>query len=100
MQLNHTSSKSAQRHTPVWTSSIVEASGNVQLFDHLVCRGANPHLSIALHRASKCPNHIKSIAMIDDLLDEHRMDINANDEDLRDSFDHSYDSGTPLNCAT
>lgn len=28
------------------------------------------------------------------------MDVNANNEDLRDSFDHSNDSGTPLNCAS
>lgn len=38
-------------------------------------------------------------AMIDHLLDVHHMNIDANNEDLRDFFHAEGDSGTPLNCA-
>lgn len=38
-------------------------------------------------------------AMVDHLLDVHNMDIEANNEDLRDFFHAAGDSGTPLNCA-
>jgi hypothetical protein len=37
--------------------------------------------------------------MIDHLLDVHHMDIEANNEDLRDFFHAAGDSGTPLKCA-
>lgn len=78
--------------------NIVAAAGDIELFDHLVSRGADPHRSMALHRAGKCPDPEKSIAMIDHLLDKHHMDIEANSEDLRRTID-SIDAGTPLNCA-
>lgn len=76
----------------------IAAAGDIELFDHLVSRGADPHRSMALHRAGKCPDPEKSIAMIDHLLDKHHMDIEANSEDLRRTID-SIDAGTPLNCA-
>jgi hypothetical protein len=79
--------------------NIVAASGNVSLFEHLTCRGAIPRLSRVLHRASKCQDYDKSIATIHYLLDEHNMNINTNNEDLRNVFDRSTDTGTPLNCA-
>ena len=54
---------------------------------------------MSLHRASKCQDARKSIAMIDHLLEKHHMDIEANNDDMRDKIDHSDDSGTPINCA-
>lgn len=76
----------------------IAASGDIELFDHLVSRGADPQRSIALHRVSKCRNSEKAIAMIDHLLDKHHMDIEAKSEDFRTTID-SIDAGTPLNCA-
>ncbi|KJY00693.1 hypothetical protein TI39_contig316g00002 [Zymoseptoria brevis] len=69
--------------------NLVAATGNVQLLDHLVGRGADVHKSLALHYAA-------SPAMISCLLDHHHMDINADSDDLRDFFHASKDSGTPL----
>jgi hypothetical protein len=77
----------------------VAAAGDIPLFDHLVARGANPHRSMALHCASKCKDPAKTTAMIEHLLDVYNMNIEANNEDLRDFFHASGDSGTPLNCA-
>ena len=76
----------------------IAATGDIELFDHLVSRGADPQRSIALHRASKCRDPEKAIAMIDHLLDKHHMDIEAKREDFRTTID-SIDAGTPLNCA-
>jgi hypothetical protein len=53
---------------------------------------------MALHRASRCPDPDKTIAMIDHLLDKHCMNIEANNQDFRRTID-SLDAGTPLNCA-
>lgn len=77
----------------------VAAAGDIALFDHLVARGADPHRSMALHCAAKCKDPSKTTAMIEHLLDVHHMDIEANNEDLRDYFHASGDSGSPLNCA-
>lgn len=53
--------------------NVIATNGDdIQLFDHLISRGANPHRSMALHRASKCQDPGKSIVMIDYLLDEQR----------------------------
>lgn len=76
----------------------IAASGDIELFDYLVSRGADPQRSIALHRASKCRDPKTAIAMIDHLLDEHHMDIEAKTEDFRTTID-SVDAGTPLNYA-
>ena len=76
----------------------IAATGDIELFDHVVSRGADPKRSIALHRASKCRDPEKAIAMIDHLLDEHHMDIEAKTEDFRTLID-SLDNGTPLTCA-
>jgi len=73
--------------------------GDIQLFDHIVSRGADPLRSLALHRASKCADSEKSIAMIDHLLDQHHMDIEANSQVLRPLIHYPGDSGTPLVCA-
>jgi hypothetical protein len=54
---------------------------------------------MALHRASKCQDAEKSVAMIDHLLDKHHINIEADNDDMRDKIDFSRDSGTPLNCA-
>ena len=69
------------------------------MFNDLVSRGADPRLSIALHRASKCQDAATCIAMIDNLLDQHNMDIEGDNEVFRNRIDYSADSGTPLNCA-
>ncbi|KAK5113794.1 hypothetical protein LTR62_003178 [Meristemomyces frigidus] len=77
----------------------VAANGDIELFDHLEARGANAQLSMALHCASKCHDAGKAPAMIDHLLDVHRMDIEADNEKLRQFFHAAGDFGTPLNCA-
>lgn len=76
----------------------IAATGSIELFDHVVSRGADPKRSIALYRASKCRDSEKAIAMIDHLLDEHHMDIEATIEDFRTTIE-SLDNGTPLTCA-
>ena len=77
----------------------IAARGDIQLFNDLVSRGANPQLSIALHRASECQDAATCIAMIDNLMDTHLMDIEADNEVFRDRLDYMPDSGTPLDCA-
>jgi ankyrin repeat protein len=77
----------------------IAGRGDIQSFNDLVSRGANPHLSIALHRASKCQDAATCVVMIDNLLDTHHMDIEADNELFRNRMDFSPDSGTPLNCA-
>ncbi|KAF7190796.1 hypothetical protein HII31_07955 [Pseudocercospora fuligena] len=74
----------------------VAARGNIKLFDHLVSRGADPHRSFALHCASKCKDPEVSVAMVSHLLDHHKLDVYANNEDLRNFFHDPPDSGTPL----
>ncbi|KAM0703823.1 hypothetical protein Q7P35_009762 [Cladosporium inversicolor] len=76
----------------------IAASGDIELFDYLVSRGADPQRSIALYCASKCCDPKTAIAMIDHLLDEYHMDIEAKTEDFRTTID-SVDAGTPLNYA-
>lgn len=77
---------------------MIAASGDIELFDHIVSRGADPQRSMALHRASRCPDPEKTIAMVDHLLDKHHMDIEANNKKLLRTVD-SVDFGTPLNLA-
>lgn len=77
----------------------IAANGDIKLFDHIVSRGADPLRSLALHRASKCKEAEKSIAMIDHLLDNHHMNLEADTEELRLSIHFPLDAGTPLACA-
>jgi len=77
---------------------LIAALGDTELFDHLVSRGADPHRSMALHRAIRCHDSDKTITMIDHLLDKHRMNIEANNQVFRRTID-SIDAGTPLNNA-
>ena len=74
----------------------IVASGDIDLFDHLVHRGADTSLCTALHAASRCTDGKTSIAMVCHLLDKHNMDINRNNDDLRHFFHDSQDSGSPL----
>lgn len=74
----------------------VTADGNIDLFDHLVGRGADVSLSTALQSASECDDHGKSITMIRHLLDKHLMNINRNNEDFREFFHEADDKGSPL----
>lgn len=77
----------------------VAARGDIELFDHLVSRGADLHRSMALHCASRCKDAEKSTAMIDHLLDCHSLDIELDGMTLCDYFDTAGDCGTPLECA-
>jgi hypothetical protein len=74
----------------------VAASGNIDLFDHLVSHGAQTSLCTALHSASLCTDAETSRAMVRHLLDKHNMDINQNNDDLRYFFRDSQDTGSPL----
>jgi ankyrin repeat protein len=74
----------------------VAADGNIDLFDHLVGRGADASLSTALHSASACKDPDLSKAMRCHFLDKHGMDIDSNNEDFRDFFHDPDDKGSPL----
>jgi ankyrin repeat protein len=76
----------------------VAAQGNVELFDHLVVRGAEPSRSLALHCASECKDPAKTVAMIDHLLDKYHFDIEADNRQFLKTGPRS-DLGTPLHCA-
>jgi hypothetical protein len=76
--------------------NIVAANGDIDLFDHLVSKGADPSRSLALHTASKCQDHEKSRAMVCHLLDKHNMDINVDDRTFRDTFNGVFDEGSPM----
>lgn len=76
--------------------NIIAADGDIDLFDHLVSRGADPLKSLALHSASENEDPEKSRAMVRHLLDKHKMDINSNNEDFRDFFHYASDTGSPL----
>lgn len=54
---------------------------------------------MALHCTAQIEDPLKTVAMIDHLLDVHNMDLEADNENLRDFFHAAGDSGTPLNCA-
>lgn len=79
------------------------ASGDVDTFDYLVSRGADPSRSRALHHASRCRNPTKTEAMIHHLIDKHGMGVDEikDIENLRyvGMINHIQDVGTPLNCA-
>jgi hypothetical protein len=88
----------AGRDYSVKVLSNVAAAGDIELFDHLVSRGADPHRSYSLHSVSRCKDPEKSKAMIDHLLDVHHMNIEADDNDLLEIM-YYPDSGTPLRSA-
>jgi len=72
--------------------------GDVELFAHLVNRGADPQRSLALHAVAMCRDPEKAKAMIDHLLDVHHMDLEAHNRALRKHM-FRHDSGTPARCA-
>jgi ankyrin repeat protein len=75
----------------------VAALGNVEFFDLLVARGADPLRSSALHRVSVCHGEQKSLSMLSSLIDRHKLDISANMyEGYNDLFDYGPENGTPL----
>jgi ankyrin repeat protein len=53
--------------------------GDIDLFDHLVARGAAPSRSNALHYAASCKNAVKATAMITHLIETYHFDPNASD---------------------
>lgn len=75
------------------------ARGDIELFDHLVSRGADPSRSFALHRASGCKDPQRSTAMISHLIDKHHMNVDADTDALTDFLDTPPGYGTPLECA-
>ena len=77
----------------------VGARCDIELYDHLIARGADQSRSLALHCATRCKDAEKSTAMIDHLLDKYHMDIEFDNEELRNNFDTAGDSGTPLSSA-
>jgi ankyrin repeat protein len=79
-----------------YTYSTTSASGDIDLFDHLVSRGADTSLCTALHSASQYTDTEMSRAMVCYLLDKHNMDINGNNDDLRHFWHDSQDSGSPI----
>lgn len=72
--------------------------GDVELFAHLVNRGADPQRSLALHAVAMCRDPEKAKAMIDHLLDVHHMDLEADNVALRKHM-FRHDDGTPARCA-
>jgi hypothetical protein len=90
-----------QHNYSVKVLSNIAKLGDIQLFDYIVSRGADPLRSMALHRVAHCEDDRKTTAMIDHLLDHHNMDIEADLADLADP-DHLFpdnDTGTPLSYA-
>jgi ankyrin repeat protein len=74
------------------------AQGNVELFRHLVHRGADPSRSLAPHRASEYKNAIELEAMIDCLLDRYNFDMEADNRDFLKTGPRPH-LGTPLHVA-
>ncbi|KAK9797889.1 putative Ankyrin repeat-containing protein [Seiridium cardinale] len=77
------------------------ALGDVDLFDYLVSRGAEPGKSIALHTASHCLDPAKVKAMIAHLIEKYDFDPNADDNPtgMRLLGMMSDDTGVPLDFA-
>ncbi|KAK9416708.1 putative Ankyrin repeat-containing protein [Seiridium unicorne] len=77
------------------------ALGDVDLFDYLVSRGAEPAKSIALHTAAHCLDLAKVKAMIAHLIVEYGFDPNADDNPtgMRLLSMMSDDTGVPLDFA-
>ena len=53
--------------------------GDIDIFDHLVARGADPSRSNALHYAATCKDALKANAMITHLIEKYHLDPNASD---------------------
>jgi ankyrin repeat protein len=78
------------------------ALGDIELFDHLVARGADPSRSIALHTATQCEDQVKAAAMVTHLIKKHGFDVESDEGcgGLRDFFSSFPEQeGTPLNFA-
>lgn len=58
----------------------------------MISRGANPLCKLSLHPVWQCEDTEKLAVMTDHLLDRHRMDIEADNEDLRSFMPQAYDS--------
>lgn len=76
----------------------VAIEGNIELFDHLVSRGADPSRSRALHCTAQCKDPVKARAMIDHLLDRYQFSIEADNREFLKTGPRP-DHGTPLICA-
>lgn len=74
------------------------SQGNIEMFEHLVHRGADPSRSLALHRVSECEDSTKISPMIDHLLDKHQLNIEADNRQFLKTGPRP-DFGTPLKVA-
>jgi hypothetical protein len=80
------------------------ALGDIELFDHLVSRGADISKSIVLHTATDCPFPIKTKAMIIHLIEKYVFDSYGDDNavglrKLSGLGSGPGDSGVPLEFA-
>lgn len=77
------------------------ARGDIDTFDYLVSRGAQPSRSIALHTATKCKDPSKTIAIITHLIEKYHLDPNADDtcNGLVNTVTPHLSDGPPLNWA-
>jgi ankyrin repeat protein len=77
------------------------ALGDVEIFENLVDRGADPSRSVALHFASRCKDPAKTTAMMTLLVEKYHLDINLDEEHHELLFYHSLmpDSDVPLHRA-
>jgi hypothetical protein len=73
------------------------ALGDVDLFNRLVSQGADPSRSEALHRASKCHDEAKSVAMVSCLIEQHNMSTETKlHAGYHEGLDRGAERGTPL----
>lgn len=54
--------------------------GSIEMFDHLVARGADPRRSIALHHACLGKSASQAAAMVSHLVTHHHFDVNGTSE--------------------
>lgn len=76
--------------------------GDIEMFDYLVSRGAEPSRSLALHKATGCKDAVKTTSMIIHLIEKYRFDVNADDRShplLDKGFAAHLNDGPPLNWA-
>ena len=93
---------------PLWDNTCAvlnkaAALGDVEPFDHLVSRGADPSRSVALHMATRCEDPAKTVAMITHLIEQYHFDVNNNDDTCNGLWNKGLGGGlgegVPLNGA-
>lgn len=99
----------ASRDPPLFDKTLgvlnnTAALGDIELFDHLVSRGADVSKSIALHTATACPSSTKTRAMIIHLIEDYGFDPNGDHNatglrNLPTLGSGPWDVGVPLDFA-